>query len=383
MSRLYLSEPEINDDYAFRLASWVSTRTPAIPWREFGGIPTRYVARHGWKRTRDFLNARWSRSSPFWWRSSAHAPLFARLVRRRGPAAGQVFRLLCMGDAVDGPAARAAGIERALEEGVESGVLRKTQSGFHCPVTLMPFRDSYYLTDAQCLVDGGRHYNIRPAATPTQAGAQLRLLERMLTQRSVGSALEIGCGTGVVAIELKRLCGKRLGVDVNTRALAFARANQALHSDPDVRFSHSDLFDQVGERTDLVVFNPWQPSESNLPLIERFVSELPARLTREGRALLVLDTAVRRGNDESTAAIGERLREASLEARRFVEHSYLTDEAVRLRSLLWIRRVDKRRSKVSIRTSAGLSSTVFRIRSLIAAASPSARPPRDRRPGDT
>ena len=366
MPQLYLSEAELTGDYVRRLGSWVSTQASNLPWRDFGAIPYRYASGGTLQRTRDVLNARFSSRNPFWWRTPAHAPLFRKLVARHGRASGALFRFLCMGEALDPTSTREAGLEAAVEAGCKSGLFRESDEGWVCPVTLAPFRDRYYLADARVLYDERDRHDVRPVARPTQAEMQLALAEKLLEGRPIASTVEIGCGIGLISIELRSRCRSRIGVDLNPRALAFAEANRTLHADDQVRFLFSDLFEEVKSQADLLIFNPWQPSEPNLPLIERFVTELGSRLSVDGRALLVLDTATEAGVDETTGRIGERLREARLEAQRFIAHSYAVDEGIRVRSMLWIRHAPDPRAADPIRTMAGVGSAMLRVRSLVA-----------------
>jgi len=70
-------------------------------------------------------------------------------------------------------------------------------------------------------------------------------------------ALDMGCGNGVQALLAARHCEHVIGVDLNPRALAFARFNARLNAITNVEWRQGDLFAPVaGERFDLVVSNP-------------------------------------------------------------------------------------------------------------------------------
>lgn len=69
--------------------------------------------------------------------------------------------------------------------------------------------------------------------------------------------LDMGCGNGVQALLAARHCRHVVGVDLNPRALAFARFNARLNGVANVEWREGDLFAPVaGERFDLVVSNP-------------------------------------------------------------------------------------------------------------------------------
>lgn len=120
-------------------------------------------------------------------------------------------------------------------------------------------------------------------------------------------ALDVGTGTGVLAILLARRGARVVATDVEPRAVACARENVArfgLADRVDVR--EVDLFS--GDPADLVVTNPpWLPSEPHGlldravydpsgTLLERLLTQLPARLSPGGEGWIVVsDLAERLG----------------------------------------------------------------------------------------
>jgi SAM-dependent methyltransferase len=83
------------------------------------------------------------------------------------------------------------------------------------------------------------------------------LLARLTVRRPARSALDLGCGGGVQSLLAARHCERVIGVDLNPRAVAFARFNACLNGISNVEFREGDLFGPVtGERFDLVVCNP-------------------------------------------------------------------------------------------------------------------------------
>ncbi|MEU6200654.1 methyltransferase domain-containing protein [Streptomyces sp. NPDC047061] len=121
-----------------------------------------------------------------------------------------------------------------------------------------------------------------------------------------GSFLEVGCGTGVVAVTAALTgCERVVACDINAEAAANAGLNAGRHGVADrVRAVHSDLFEALpaGERFDTVVWSsPYVRAPEDYrfasPLERayvdpgyeahrRYVDEAPHRLTDGGRALL-------------------------------------------------------------------------------------------------
>jgi methylase of polypeptide subunit release factors len=83
------------------------------------------------------------------------------------------------------------------------------------------------------------------------------LLARLTVRRRVGRVLDLGCGGGVQSLLAARHAEHVVGVDLNPRAVAFARFNARLNGVSNAEFREGDLFDPVhGERFDLMVCNP-------------------------------------------------------------------------------------------------------------------------------
>lgn len=81
-------------------------------------------------------------------------------------------------------------------------------------------------------------------------------LQRCLLPGPHKEALDVGTGSGVVALALAPHCGHVLGTDINARALAFARLNAKLTNTMNVRFVHTNLFKGLPKHHfDLIVGN--------------------------------------------------------------------------------------------------------------------------------
>jgi methylase of polypeptide subunit release factors len=145
-------------------------------------------------------------------------------------------------------------------------------------------------------------------------------------------ALDVGTGTGVLALVLARRGASVLATDVEPRAVRCARENaERLGLSSAVEVREADLF--AGEAADLVVVNPpWLPAPAHSPLdravydpggafLARLVAGLPGALRPGGEAWVVLSDLAERlglrpaGHLEALArAAGLRV-EATLEAR--------------------------------------------------------------------
>ncbi|NJE50079.1 HemK2/MTQ2 family protein methyltransferase [Thermococcus sp. 9N3] len=127
------------------------------------------------------------------------------------------------------------------------------------------------------------------------------LLAETLEVKPGEMALDVGTGTGIIALLMARKAKYVLGVDVNPKAVELARRNALLNGIRNVEFRLSNLFENVSGRFDVITFNaPYLPGEPEEPIdlalvggetgrevIYRFIREVPDYLTENGRVYLV------------------------------------------------------------------------------------------------
>jgi release factor glutamine methyltransferase len=131
----------------------------------------------------------------------------------------------------------------------------------------------------------------------------LRHAERLVA----GDVMEMGTGSGYIAIELSRMPRVRrvVGVDIDPKAVRIARNNalEAGVSDA-IMFLESDLFQNLGDsRFDWILFNPpYLPSEGAIDelswagggeggeLLTKFLSEAPPHLSPGGCIIAVVSS---------------------------------------------------------------------------------------------
>ncbi len=127
------------------------------------------------------------------------------------------------------------------------------------------------------------------------------------------NALDLCTGSGLHACALSRVADRVTGLDLNPRAIAYARLNAELNRVATASFSVSDLFAAVsGERFDLIVCNPpflFLPPDlrgrcldgdggaMGMELVLRLMRGLPSQLAADGMAILQANSPVVRGRD--------------------------------------------------------------------------------------
>ncbi|MFD5796106.1 HemK2/MTQ2 family protein methyltransferase [Streptomyces diastatochromogenes] len=176
------------------------------------------------------------------------------------------------------------------------------------------------------------------------------LLGRALRRERITSrteVLDLGTGSGALAVEAARLGARVTAVDISWRALAAAWCNALLNGQV-VRVRHGDLTSAVpGRRFDLVVTNPpyvpapgagppqgparaWDAGPDGRLLIDRICAVAPAVLCPAGSLLMVHSHLS--GIEETLA----RLRAAGLRAE-IVDRTRLPFGRVLRSRLGWLR----------------------------------------------
>jgi release factor glutamine methyltransferase len=158
------------------------------------------------------------------------------------------------------------------------------------------------------------------------------LFAENLGVRAGESVLDLGTGSGILAVTAAKKAAHVLAVDLNPYAIRCARDNAKLnHLSERMDFLQSDLFSSfhTGVRFDLVLFNaPYLPSEAGEEdtwigkswaggadgrlVVDRFISEVPAYLKSGGRVLLMQSTLT--GVDETITAFAKQGLKAAVTA---------------------------------------------------------------------
>jgi len=119
------------------------------------------------------------------------------------------------------------------------------------------------------------------------------LLEKYVKIYSKGNVLDMGCGSGIQSLASK---GNVLSVDINEEAVEFCK-KKGLNA------IQSDLFSNINEKFDLIIFNPpYLPKDNDedpesalittggktgMEILERFFYEVREYLVPNGKILLV------------------------------------------------------------------------------------------------
>lgn len=330
-------------------------RVRPLPWAEFGKVPHTSAVATWRSRLKNFCHTvafeRYSflRTSPF------QEFALRRLERRAGRRGLTLFRFLCIGDAVPAADLADAFSHGELDDWRSAGLIVERDDRLTLATRLIPYQEYCYVTQGAALANGEVPY------LGDQTHTHIELSKRFLRRRPCRRLLDMGCGIGIATLELRPWAAERVGTELSFVSLEYARLNQRLHGDAETVFIQSDLFANVSGHFDLICFNPWQPSEAALPLILRFIHELPRYLASGGTVQLAVDTLWAGGRDVVLEAVAAALREEGLSARRQIFTSYRDERdergpGVAAGSMLWI---TQEQCRAALRTVPGLEALQF------------------------
>jgi len=128
------------------------------------------------------------------------------------------------------------------------------------------------------------------------------LLAENLDVKPGSTVLDVGCGSGFLGLVAARTAGTVISVDINSRAVECTGQNARLNSATNLEARKSDLFSNVTETFDLIIFNPpylpteegepsdemslaWDGGRSGREVIDRFLAGVSGHLNPGGRVV--------------------------------------------------------------------------------------------------
>lgn len=155
-------------------------------------------------------------------------------------------------------AAAALPVDLALAD----GWLRREGDEVHATVDVRPYggpdgEDWFIVSDLGCSVGGAGGIGRREEGVVLGVGGASTTLAGITVRTPVGSALDLGAGSGIQALHAARHATRVTATDVNPRALEFTRLTLALSGAPAAELLAGSLYEPVGEASyDLIVSNP-------------------------------------------------------------------------------------------------------------------------------
>ena len=169
---------------------------------------------------------------------------------RNGDPLSLLIRLFVLGQPVSLREAALAVSPMTVEDWEGMGLLHRARGQVSACVELTPKPGFVFASDFG--------FADRPPAADYVLGVtpSASLVNRCMIRRPVERGLDLGTGSGFLALHMQAHCARVMALDLNVRACAFARFNAAFNGVDGVEFRHSDRFSAVpGERFDQIVGN--------------------------------------------------------------------------------------------------------------------------------
>lgn len=130
------------------------------------------------------------------------------------------------------------------------------------------------------------------------------LLARNLSVEEDDLVLDMGTGSGIQALHAGEKARKVIAVDINPRAVEIARKNAEGNNLDNIEVRESNLFSEVDEKFDLIIFNPpylpveredmeqraWAGGKGGVEVLYRFLEKAPGYLEKDGRLQILVSS---------------------------------------------------------------------------------------------
>lgn len=142
-------------------------------------------------------------------------------------------------------------------------------------------------------------------------------LETLRKDDLSGCGLEMGVGTGMIALSICHFFEEFTGTDINPKAVVLAKENAQRNNIQTVTFMESDLFSAVSGTFDVIIFNPpyvpadepvkgiedlsYHGGEDGRHVVDRFLSQFGKYLNPEGKVYLLQSSLS--GIDDTSALL--------------------------------------------------------------------------------
>lgn len=173
------------------------------------------------------------------------------------------------------------------------------------------------------------------------------LLAENLQVKRRDRVLEIGTGTGIIAIKTAKKARMVIATDINPAAIECATKNIVANKVFNIELRNGDLFDPVkGEKFDLIIFNTpylptsedeltgddlnaaWDGGSDGREVIDRFIVDLPIHLNAGGKVQMLQSSL---SDIDKTL---EKLEEIGLEASVTAKEKLFFEEVVVITGIL-------------------------------------------------
>jgi methylase of polypeptide subunit release factors len=190
-------------------------------------------------------------------------PTLVRALRADEPLSGLV-RLFLLGSALE--PAEVEGLGLGIGELMAAGVLERRRGRIAASVSITPWRGFLVAHDSDPAGD------LWPTHV-TGPNPAAETLAQLMLRSPVRSALDLGAGSGILALLAARHAGRVVATDVNPHALRLSALNASLNGIDNVETREGNFFEPLrDEQFELIVSNPPYVIAPDTDLVFRYGS---------------------------------------------------------------------------------------------------------------
>jgi len=232
---------------------------------------------------------------------SAFPALHRFILDRQNPDLGYLFRVLFLNERTTRLKLRQRLPEALIDRLVETKALMEDDEGYRFTLSFVPFKDLLIARDPFHVYvgDPSRGHQDRRVWLGSDSILFAHFLSDYLSNQRFQSAAEIGVGTGIQILTVAPHADRVTGIDINKRAVAFSRLNAQINRAHKAEFFHSNLFENLHRKFDLILANPWycDLKSGGLEEIPGILSGLDQYLTQQGLLIMLTSSFIKAGQD--------------------------------------------------------------------------------------
>ncbi len=210
--------------------------------------------------------------------------------------------------------------ENWLNKGLSCGLVINHRESISLIISFLPIGDNIILRDDHNTSYIHQYDDVKPKDRVYVGADSVKFVQynlKHLRGLHFKKALELGCGTGVQLISIAHFCDKLVGIDINPRAVTFTATSAELNGLKNkFEVLESDLFENLNEKFDLILANPWfiDIEKAGLEEIPDILEKLDEHLVEDGMFAIYFGSYVKDGIDQGLSAISKFAKQLNYDA---------------------------------------------------------------------
>lgn len=187
--------------------------------------------------------------TPCLFHSTCFYTLYHLIFRRRYPRLYLLYKIFFMNEPTDKATLLNLFSAGEVDDFIKAGIIKYEGCGCRFNFRFVPYEGLFLVAKINMEDPEYAHLNYDSITF-------VEFLRKMRLKESFVRALEIGCGAGLISIEVAKSANNVDAVDINPYAVKIADINTKLNNIPNITTFISDIYNGVKERYDLIISDP-------------------------------------------------------------------------------------------------------------------------------